>query len=166
MKVGSKKRGPVTRPNQTLAQFILEQESSTRARQSHRDSGTTPLHAHRPIEGSWVESATAPGSEARPQLPLVVSRLGPKTPASIAGGFVCGTHPSRAAKGALTKDPLWAKKRRRSPPIRRRALRQKLLKLQGPTPGAQRRLRDIVKTVQRPALAKLIGFRGGAVLPR
>jgi hypothetical protein len=60
---------------------------------------------------SEFESSTALGSEVRPQLPLLVTRFGTKTPASIARILVCGTHKSRASEGALTKDPLSAPKK-------------------------------------------------------
>jgi len=65
-----------------------------------------------PVLAAEFESATALGPEVRPQLPLLLSGLGTKTPASIARIFVCGTHKSRASEGALTKDPLLAPKKR------------------------------------------------------
>jgi len=61
-----------------------------------------------PVLPSEFESAAALGSEVRPQLPLLVSRFGTKTPPSIARIFVFGTHKLRASEGTLTKDPLLA----------------------------------------------------------
>ena len=91
-----------------------------------RDAAEIGKVGTNPVLSPEFESATALGSEVRPQLPLLVSRLSTKTPASIARSFVVGSHESRAKEGALTKDPLSApKKWRRSPPIRGRELPQK-----------------------------------------
>ncbi|HXR36280.1 MAG TPA: hypothetical protein VN754_10050 [Candidatus Binataceae bacterium] len=51
--------------------------------------GTSPMLA------AEFEPATALGSEVRPQLALLVSGLGPKTPAAIARSFVFGTQKAR-----------------------------------------------------------------------
>jgi len=95
--------------------------------QMPRDAAEVGKVGANPVLPAEFESAQALGSEVRPQLPLLVSRLGTKTAASIARSFVYGTHKSRASEGALIKDPLSApKKGRRSPPIRGREVRQKL----------------------------------------
>jgi len=64
------------------------------------------------VQPAEFEFITTLGSGVRPHLPLLLSRLGTKTPASIVRIFVCETHKSRASEGALTKDPLLAPKKK------------------------------------------------------
>ena len=106
-----------------------------------RDAAEIGKVGANPVLPAGFESATALGSEVRPQLPLLVSQLGTKTPASIAqyqwGGRPCppfsfGTHESRASEGALTKDPLLApKKMAPFSPYQGKSIPAKLYKLQG-----------------------------------
>ena len=70
-------------------------------------------------------------SRSQPILALLLSRLGTKTPASIAQIFLFGTHKSRASEGALTKDPLLApKKRAPFSPYQGKSIPAKMYKLQ------------------------------------
>jgi hypothetical protein len=133
-----------------------------------RDAAEVGKVGTNPVLPTEFESAQALGSELRPQLPLLGSQLGTKTPASIARSFVCGTHKSRASEGALIKDPLSAPKEgRRSPPIRGRELRPNV-----ETPEAEsRRLSTVILRRSRRIYAKQSFFstvqaNRSALIPR